>query len=81
MMKIPKKIGFKRKHYSLSGSYYLMFIQEPQYPWNTLAFIQCITKILESSKSYTRKIYVGSIGAYLRQTSIIVLYTIRIWRC
>jgi hypothetical protein len=40
---------------------------------NTVAFIQCITKILESSKSYTRKIYVGNIGAYPRQTSIIVL--------
>jgi hypothetical protein len=32
-----------------------------------------ITKILESSKSYTRKIYVGNIGAYPRQTFIIVL--------
>jgi hypothetical protein len=30
------------------------------------AFIQCITKILESSKSYTCKIYVGNIGAYPR---------------
>jgi hypothetical protein len=29
--------------------------------------------MLESSKSYTRKIYVGKIGAYPRQTSIIVL--------
>jgi hypothetical protein len=29
--------------------------------------------MLESSKSYTRKIYVGNIGAYPRQTSIIVL--------
>jgi hypothetical protein len=38
-----------------------------------VAFIQCITKMLESSKSYTRKIYVGNIGAYPRQTSIIVL--------
>jgi hypothetical protein len=47
--------------------------QEPQYRWDTLAFIQCITKILESSKSYTRKIYVGNIGAYPRQTSIIIL--------
>jgi hypothetical protein len=28
---------------------------------------------LESSKSYTRKIYVGNIGAYPRQTFIIVL--------
>jgi hypothetical protein len=37
-----------------------------------LAFIQCITKILESSKSYTYKIYVGNIGAYPRQTSIIM---------
>jgi hypothetical protein len=27
--------------------------------------------MLESSKSYTRKIYVGNIGAYPRQTSII----------
>jgi hypothetical protein len=34
-----------------------------------LAFIQ----ILESSKSYTHKIYVGTIGAYPRQTFIIVL--------
>jgi hypothetical protein len=41
-----------------------------------LTFIQCITKILESSKSYTRKIYVGSIGAYSCQTSIIVLQQI-----
>jgi hypothetical protein len=31
------------------------------------------TKKLESSKSYTRKIYVGNIGAYPHQTSIIVL--------
>jgi hypothetical protein len=38
-----------------------------------LAFIQCITKILESSNSYTPKIYVGNIGGYPRQTSIIVL--------
>jgi hypothetical protein len=29
--------------------------------------------MLESSKSYTRKIYVGNIGAYPRQTSIIIL--------
>jgi hypothetical protein len=29
--------------------------------------------MLESSKSYIRKIYVGNIGAYPRQTSIIVL--------
>jgi hypothetical protein len=35
-------------------------------------FIQCITKILESSKSYTCKIYVSNIGAYPCQTSIIV---------
>jgi hypothetical protein len=28
--------------------------------------------MLESSKSYTHKIYVGNIGAYPRQTSIIV---------
>jgi hypothetical protein len=38
-----------------------------------LAFIQCITNIFESSKSYTCKIYVGNIGAYPRQTSIIIL--------
>jgi hypothetical protein len=38
-----------------------------------VAFVQCITKMLESSKSYSRKIYVGNIGAYPRQTSIIVL--------
>jgi hypothetical protein len=29
--------------------------------------------MLESSKSYTRKIYVGNIDAYPRQTSIMVL--------
>jgi hypothetical protein len=29
--------------------------------------------MLESSKSYTQKIYVGNIGAYLHQTSIIVM--------
>jgi hypothetical protein len=29
--------------------------------------------MMESSKSYSRKIYVGNIGAYPRQTSIIVL--------
>jgi hypothetical protein len=42
-------------------------------PWFTVAFIQCITKMLESSKSYIRKIYVGNIGAYPHHTSIIVL--------
>jgi hypothetical protein len=31
---------------------------------------------LESSKSYTRKIYVGNIGAYSHQTSIIVLWRV-----
>jgi hypothetical protein len=46
---------------------------ETQYRWDTLAFIHCITKTLESSKSYICKIYVGNIGAYPRQTSIIVL--------
>jgi hypothetical protein len=29
--------------------------------------------MLESSKSYTRKIYVGNIGAYPGQSSIIIL--------
>jgi hypothetical protein len=38
-----------------------------------MAFIQCITKILEHSKSSTRKINVGSGGAYPHQTSILVL--------
>jgi hypothetical protein len=42
-------------------------------PLGYLAFIQCITKILESSKSYTCKTYVGNISAYPCQTSIIVL--------
>jgi hypothetical protein len=28
MMKILEKIGLKGKHYSLSGSYYLMFIHQ-----------------------------------------------------
>jgi hypothetical protein len=55
----------------LHGSFYIR--EEPQYRRDTLAFIQCITKILESSKSYTRKIYIGNIGAYQCLTSIIVL--------
>jgi hypothetical protein len=38
-----------------------------------VAFIQCITKMLESSKSYTRKIYVGNLDAYPLQTYIIIL--------
>ena len=38
-----------------------------------LGYIGFYTKILECSKSYTDKIYVGNIGAYSRQTSIIVL--------
>jgi hypothetical protein len=41
-----------------------------QYRRDMLAFIECITKIMKSSKSYTHKIYVG---AYPRDTSIIVL--------
>jgi hypothetical protein len=46
---------------------------QTEYRWDMMAFIQCITMILESSKSYTCKMYVDNIGAYPRQTSIIVL--------
>jgi hypothetical protein len=45
--------------------------------WNCLILMKGtfidITKILESFKLYTHEIYVGNIGAYPHQTSIIVL--------